>query len=82
MHRKDKKMCKYCKNLKRIKDLNENEYKKIIHKWKHHVYLGEKIMKEAQTLLLKLKTENIIDHYEKHYVIERIKKYLTTEYIN
>lgn len=27
-------MCKYCKNLKRIKDLEEKEYKKIIDKWR------------------------------------------------
>lgn len=27
-------MCKYCKSLKRIKDLDENEYKKIIHHWR------------------------------------------------
>lgn len=27
-------MCRYCKNLKRLKDLDEKEYLKIINQWR------------------------------------------------
>lgn len=51
MYRKDKKMCKYCKNLNRIKDLNENEYKKIIEMWRHRDYKARKLLCDALNLL-------------------------------
>ena len=45
-------MCKYCKNLKRIKDLDEKSYLEIISNWKAYAYRMEKLLKRIDEDLL------------------------------
>lgn len=51
MYRKDKKMCKYCKNLKRIKDLDKEEYLRIIKRWRNRDLKARKLLCDALDLL-------------------------------
>lgn len=37
-------MCKFCSNLKRIKDLDEKEYKKIIDYWRQRDLKARKLL--------------------------------------
>lgn len=44
-------MCRYCKNLKRLKDLDEKGYKKIINKWRNYAKRQDKLLSEALDIL-------------------------------
>lgn len=49
-------MCKYCKRLKQLKDLDEKEYLIILGNWKSHAYRMEKLLKRID--------EDLLVHFE------------------
>lgn len=40
-------MCKYCKRLKELRDLDEKRYLELIDEWRRHAYKAECIMRRA-----------------------------------
>lgn len=71
-------MCKYCKNLKRIKDLDENYYQEIIKAWQLHSRKAEIIIEEL-FLLLEYKNVNHGAAYERLH--QKACKWLGKNYI-
>lgn len=67
-------MCKYCKNLKRIKDLCENDYQKVLSSWKRRNYQAEKLL-----CMLALALENYGSDSDLNLVlISKVKKFCST----
>lgn len=61
-------MCKYCRNLKRIKDLEEKEYLDLIKKWKRCVHRHENLLRMTLGFVPKELQKLIIEEIERSVV--------------
>lgn len=54
-------MCRYCKNLKRLKDLDEKEYQRIIQRWRLRDLRARNIIKKlVQLQILSLNAQRCL----------------------
>lgn len=79
-------MCKYCKNLKLIKDLEEERLNKIINSWRRRDYHACNLLRECWLRLSRSSVKNFLratspGELDIDYILKEIIDFISADWI-
>lgn len=74
-------MCRYCKKLKEIKDLEQKEYVRIINSWRRQDYKARKLIDDMVSFLNSDSDDEVLMVIKAMDLVDRCQRFLKNDCI-